>query len=185
MTANRINIQLRLPADFGNRSSGCLAFPARPPTPVKPDDGANHQDNTGAARHAGDAAIQMQDAPADEYLGPVVIAAADQGQFLDAGVGHVARDVEQVLAQPDHGGGHAGEVGEATKVPGGREREHKLKERAAIDGRPLAEDAHQGMAGLVQRQIRTVENGNPGFFSEPMEAKTDESKAEDGEQPAR
>ena len=94
--------------------------------------------------------------PAAENLGPVVVAVADQGQFLRPRVGHVARDVEQVLAQPDQGGGDPGRVGGAPELQGRQQREGELEQGAAIDREPRAKDADQRMTGFVQGEVGAV-----------------------------
>ena len=136
-------------------ASGTLARPS--PASIEPDDRSHDEDQADAARDSGDAAIQVEDVPAAENLGPVVVPIADQGQFLRPRVGHVARNVEQVCSEPDDGTGNPRRIFGTMKMDRGSEGKGELKQGAAVDCRPRAEQSHQGMPGLMQGQIRAVQ----------------------------
>ena len=127
----------------------------------------------------------MKDVPATENLGPVVLAVADQRQFLRPRIGHVARDVEQVFAEPDDRTGDTRRSCGTMKMDRGSERKDELEQSAAVDRRPRAEYAHQRMPGLMQRQIRAVQQRHPTLLTKPMERETHGSKSDDREKLTR
>ena len=69
-------------------------------------------------------------------------------------------------------------------MPCGRKRKCKLKQRAAIDGRARAENAHQRVACFVHCQVCTVEKREPTVRAEPMKTQAGDSKGGDNYQSA-
>ena len=109
------------------------------PSPVQPDERSGYQQHRGHPRESCHPRVQVQDAPAAEDLGPVVVAASHQRQRLDARVGHVARDVQQVLAEPDAARRGAGCLPATVEMNRYGHGKCELKERAAIDARAATE----------------------------------------------
>ena len=92
-----------------------------------------------------------------EELVPVVIAAPDKGEIELPGIGHVDRDVDQVLPDPPEAEGRAGRFGstndEVHHQHGGDE---ELEERSTEIVQGLPERAKEQVSELVEREIRKI-----------------------------
>lgn len=109
---------------------------------------------------------------------------AGQRQLPCTGIGHVAGDIEKIFSQPNNGSCYATRIGSAMEMPCGGKRENKLKQRAAIDSRTRAENAHQWVACFVHCQVRAVENREPTFRAKPMKTQAGDTKGNDNNKSA-
>src|SRR5262249_43434010 len=90
-----------------------------------------------------------------------MLAPADEWKRLCPGIGHIARDVEPVLAEPQRGKGNAMRVSPRGKRNRGDRGENQLTERAAVEAERRTEKTKEGVARFMEGQVRAVEYRNP------------------------
>jgi hypothetical protein len=98
------------------------------------------------------------------------IPATDQRQFLGAGVGHVAGDIEEVLTQPDkaHGKRCGGPL--APEIYRSGDWKNELRQRTAINAEMCGKKTDERMAKFMEEQVGAVEQGKPALtmITEPQ-----------------
>ena len=95
--------------------------------------------------------------PTTENGVPVVVPSTNQRQFLRTGVGHVAGDVQPVLEKPDQRTGERERLVFSPEGNGQNNRKEQLAEGAAVRFQSAAEQADNGMTGLMKQQIGVID----------------------------
>jgi len=134
--------------------SWCLARPEEYP-PRHDRDRIQH--DAGEVHCPTNDLVSLQPAGMIEQKGPVMLATADQRQFLGAGVSHIDGDVPAALPQPPER--YRGTVAVAPTPQGHGEHgwHDELEEGSAQDGQDLTIEGEHQMTGFVNREVEAVD----------------------------
>lgn len=88
---------------------------------------------------------------------PVMLAAADQWQFLRPGIPDISGNIETTLPQPPERRGRPMPVAPPPQGHDERDRDEQLQQRPAPETRRLPADSKQEVSGLVKGEIEVVE----------------------------
>lgn len=149
---------------------------------MQPQTGSDNQKACGKTQQSRQSRIGLEESPAPENFGPVVLSAADERQDLRAGIRHVAGDIEQVFTQPHQRRGETCGLSATLEVPRNRRRESQLKKRAAVHRQTFAEKTQQRMPRLVKGKIGAIENRHPGLTAKVVTSQTDYGECDNGKQ---
>lgn len=87
-----------------------------------------------------------------------MVAASDEWKQLRARIGHVARDVQKVLKEPDPRDRKADRLALSREGRAYDQRNGQLSQRPAIEARRSAQDSKDHMPRLMENQIRVIDN---------------------------
>src|SRR4029077_8822287 len=122
-----------------------------------PEAGPRICHRTGDAHDPTDDSILVQEAEPAEEVGPVVLAPADEGQFLSLGVLDVDGNVQEILRDPPQRDGGRVPIAASPEVRHERGGHDELHQRPTQEADELAEDSEQWVPELVDREIEAVE----------------------------
>lgn len=143
------------------------------------EDGSKHPsgdheeaDRRQEVEHEGEGLVPFEEAPATEDEGPVVDPAADQGQGLGPGVGHVAGDVREVLEGPAESQGDLEILLPKEPTSGHHGREHELAQRPAVEAQGRTEQPKDQVPRLVEGEVGVVEHWHEAVEEPGQDAQT-------------